>query len=185
VEPGADLLAENVRSLLAAVTERPVGAQAGTVTNVKIRIVVEIGTTKLAHVGEVVQSGMWKPVAPPELEDFTNKILSAIEAVGIETVTHTADEILNDRPSAETLRRAADHVRPLIDMVNRIAETIEPTDPTRRVALRWWILAGAILLAAGVAAIPLIGSVAAEIVLTNELALAAAAAALAALLKKE
>jgi hypothetical protein len=105
--------------------------------------------------------------------------------VGIETVTYAADEILSDRSSAETLRRAADHVRPLIDMADRVAETIEPTDPTRRVALRWWILAGAILLAAGVAAVPLIGSVTAEIVLTNELAFAAVAAALAALLKKE
>jgi hypothetical protein len=74
-EPGADQLAENVRSILAAITERPVGAQVGPVTHVKVRIVVEIGTTKLAHVGEVVQSGLWQPVGPRELEDFTNKVL--------------------------------------------------------------------------------------------------------------
>ena len=182
-ELGTGQLTENVRSILAAITDRPVGARPGLVTHVELGIVVEVGTTKLAHVGEVVQSGLWQPVGQRELEDFTNKVLTAIEAVGIETVSHAADEILRDRSRTDTLRKAAQQVGPLSDMADRAAEKLEPTDPTRRRALRWWILAGAILLAAGVAAVALVGSVTAEIVLTNELALAAVAAALAALLK--
>jgi len=185
VEPGVGLLAENIRSILAAITERPVGARVEPVAHVELGKVVEVGATELAHVGEVAQSEQWQTVGPRELEDFTNKVLSAIEAAGIETVTHAVHEILRDHPfSAETLRRVAEQAGPLRDIADSVAETIEPTDSTRRHALGLWILGGAILLAAGVAAVALIGSVA-EMVLTNELALAAAVGALAALLRRE
>jgi hypothetical protein len=85
-------------------------------------------------------------------------LLHAIEKVGTETTVRAAEEIMRDRSSAEIMRMISENLGPPADVASQVAAKMEPTDGTRRRKLGWWILAGAILLAAGLAAVvPLMG----------------------------
>jgi hypothetical protein len=106
------------------------------------------------------------------------RLLHAVEKAGTETTIRADEKIMRGRSSAKAMRMLTENLGPLDDVASEVAAKLEPRDRTRRRLLRWWILAGAILLAVGLAAVvPLIGAPLAETVLTNELTAVAALAA--------
>jgi hypothetical protein len=174
IRPSSD----EVRTILTAITAVAPATQVVPSARVELNVVVELGKKRLVQVSEQVSLGQLGPVAAPELQDFMERLLDTVEKVGTETTVRAAEKIMRGRSSAKAMRMLTENLGPLDDVARKVAAKLEPTDSTRRRILRWWILAGAILLAVGLAAVvPLIGAPLAETVLTNELTAVAALAA--------
>jgi hypothetical protein len=177
---------DEIRTLLDAITGVTRPTQMEPSVRVEFSVVVELGKKSLVQVRDVVRAGELRPVSAPQLEGFMETLQRTVEKVGTETAARAAEEILRDNSSAETLSMLAEKLEPLADVASQVATKMEPTDALRRNKLKWWILAGATLLAAGLAAfVPLVRVSAAEGMLANELALAAVVASFAAWLGKK
>jgi hypothetical protein len=177
---------DEIQTFLEAITAVVPVTPAEPSIRVELGIVVEQGKKSLVEVGDCVHSGRLGTVSVQQLEDFVDTLFRALEKAGAETAARAAGQILRDRSSVETMRMLAEDLRPLVDVASQVAAKMEPTDRARRSALRWWILAGALLLAAILSGfVPLLGVPAAEAMMTNELALAAVAASLGAWLGKK
>jgi hypothetical protein len=132
-----------------------------------------------------MQSKRLYEVNEQQLELFVCRMFSVVDKVGIETVTHAANEVVRDLVNAETLLQLPEETTPdLTEMVERVTSRITPSDGKGSRALRRLVLAGALLLAVGASIfIPLIAPVAAEVILANEVAVASVTVTVATLLR--
>jgi hypothetical protein len=145
----------------------------------------ELGKAKVRQIKESMQSKELHQVTEQELELFIRRMLTSVEKVGIETITRTANEVVRDHFSTETLLKIPEQTTShLTEMAERVTSRITPPDGTGRRSLRRLVLAAALLLALGASIfVPLIAPVAAQIILANEIAVATLTATVATLIK--
>ncbi len=149
------------------------------------RLLAESVKEKLGAISENGQPRRELSADPRDLEDLVANILSVVQSVGDEAVARAAESIVRDQASLEVLRNLAEDVGRLTEVAAQVAEKITPTESNGGSAIFWWVLAGAILLALGVATVPLVWSVTVESIVTNELAVAVIACSLVAVLKEK
>ena len=177
-------LAKRVNELeitLAAITRTLAGPPTESAIQVDLCIAVDYGKV-VGQIGEALRTGENRAVDAPDLKSFMDGLLGSVQRAGVETVLLAANEILRDPSSVKILRELAERPPPPIEMADRVTEEITPLDGPGPSALGLLVLAGALLLAAGVV-IPVFAPVIAESILTNEVAIAATAISVAALIK--
>jgi hypothetical protein len=131
-------------------------------------------------------NGKWEPVNERELEVLMRVVaLVASQVVEAEQIRRVANKVLSETSIQETLQQLESRISELEVVANQVTDKITFADASDHSTLQWLVLGGAILLAVGAGAmIPLVaGTMTAEAILTNELAIAAAVFAAATLLK--
>ena len=123
-----------------------------------------------------------RPVDEAQLLQLVSVVKDAVGKVGPEPIMHIVEQLLADQEAEERLRDITSGPPAAPEVTARVISQVEQADRSEG-AVRTLVIAGAVLLMAG-AAIPVVAGVAAETILTNEIATAALVAAAAALLKK-
>ena len=180
---GAEDLEERVKDLedtLAAWTETPEPT-----AHVNVAKAVELGKETVGNINEAIRPGQRHTVDAQLLRSFIDDVvLEVVRRVGAETIGAAANEVLRDPSSRKKLSTlTTDRPRELTGLGDQVTGDITPSDGADRPELSLLVLAGALLLAAGVV-LPLIpAAIAAETILTNEVAIAAVTVSVAALMK--
>lgn len=189
VQDPADL-AKRVNDLaatLADITSALTGAPAEPAAKVDLAKTVKRGKAVVGQIDEALRSGESLPVDVADLKSVMDDLLRSVQRSGAEQVIRAANEVVRDPTSLKILRKLADGAPQLTEVADQVTEKITPSAGAARPALGTLVLAGALLLAAvgaGVV-IPLLAPTAiAESVLTNEVAIAAVAVGVAALIKR-
>ena len=148
--------------------------------------VVRLGKETVSMMSDRARSAPWLPVDARELELFTRSVVLAAQVIGTEQITRAVNEVLSDPSIRKTLHQIANNAPQMDEVVDQATSKITPTDDPNRGTLRRLVLGSAILIAAGAGVIvPLVAGVAmAEVILTNEVAIAAVAIGAAALIKQ-
>jgi hypothetical protein len=171
-----------LEAALSALPETPESA-----ARVDVDEVVELGKAAVGNINEAMRPGQWLTVDERDLRRLIDAVLVAVRSVGVGPVGEAADAFLRDASSSQTLRRLTETERPpeLTGLADRVTGKITPSDGAAGPALGPLVLAGALLLAAAAGVVlPLIAASAIpEIILTNEVAIAAVAVGVAALMK--
>jgi hypothetical protein len=167
-------LANEVRSMLTAVSAL-VQSPAEPAAQLDFGKAAELGKAMVAGFGKIVLSVEWHPPDAQQLESFVRRVvIGSIREAGSEPVARAAIEVGIDPASQEILSKLTEMTPQLINVADRVAEKIDPSNTAIRSVLRRLVLAGALLLAVGFGAlIPIFAPAAAENVLANEVAIAA------------
>lgn len=149
------------------------------------------GKETIAQISKLDKLGTWLPADARELEAFTRGVvLASVTIVGQQGVGRAADELLNDPASRNALRQITASAlgrAELAKVAEEVTDKITSANDPNRSTLFWMVLGAAALLAIGAGVIvPLLaGSAIAEVVLTNEVAIAAMAFGAAALMRSD
>jgi hypothetical protein len=149
------------------------------------------GKEAITQISELVQSGTWLPADARELEAFTRGVvLASVTIVGQQEIGRVAAEFLHDPSSRDALHQIAASAlgrAELAKVAEEVTDKITSAGDPNRSTLFWIVLGAAALLAIGAGVIVpiLAGSAIAEVVLTNEVAIAAMAFGAAALMRSD
>ena len=179
LEKRVKVLEKDLEAALSALTKAPESA-----ARVDVDEAVKLGKATVGNLNEAMRPGQWHTLDERELRLYIDVVLVAFRSVGVGPIEEAANALLRDASSSEILRRLTERERPpeLTGLVDRVTGEIPPSDGAARPALGPLVLAGALLLAAGVV-LPLIAAATIEIILTNEVAIAAVVVGVAALMK--
>jgi hypothetical protein len=148
--------------------------------------VMQDGKETVSMISDRVSSGTWLPVDARELELFTRGVLACAQVIGTEQIKRAVNEVLSGPSIRKMLQQIVNDAPQMDGVVDQAISKITPTDDPNHGTLRWLVLGSAILIAAGTGVIvPLVaGAAMAEVILTNEVAIAALAIGAAALIKQ-
>jgi hypothetical protein len=172
-------LGEQLQNLIAA------AKTAISATSIELPGVTENGKERVNLINGRLH-GEWESVNERELELLMRTVVFvASQVVGAEQITHVTNKVLSETSIQKTLQQLETRISELEAVANQVTDKIASVDAPDHSTLRWLVLGGAILLAVGAGAIiPLVaGAVTAEVILTNEVAIAAVVFAAATLLK--
>lgn len=135
------------------------------------------------QIGEALGSAEWHPVDAPDPKSFTDGLLESVQRAGVELVTGAANQLVRDPRSLKVLLKVAGLSPQPTELADRVAKQITPSDGAGRPTLGQLALASALLLTVG-GVVPFIAP-AAEIILTNEVAILAIVISVAPLIKEK